>query len=127
MNPNFIFQHNLHVQKIRNDFRDYADFCFKEFGDRVQHWVTLNEPNLSSMFGYAMGTQAPGRCSNYVGNCTEGNSATEPYLVTHHFILSHAASVKLYREKYQVIHSLAYISFCYHRLNSIHITIEVSL
>ncbi|GFY92114.1 beta glucosidase 43 [Actinidia rufa] len=44
---------------------------------------------------------APGRCSNYIGNCTAGDSSTEPYIVTHHLILSHGAAVKLYREKYK--------------------------
>ncbi|KAF2319353.1 hypothetical protein GH714_015002 [Hevea brasiliensis] len=86
---------------IVNDFYDFVDFCFKEFGDRVKHWVTVNEPNLMSIYGYAYGYNAPGRCSDYVGNCTEGNSATEPYIVVHHLILCHAAAVKLYREKYQ--------------------------
>ncbi|GAV78257.1 Glyco_hydro_1 domain-containing protein [Cephalotus follicularis] len=87
--------------KIVNDYRDYAGFCFKEFGDRVKYWVTMNEPNILSEYGYARGSYAPGRCSNYIGNCTEGNSATEPYMVTHNLILSHAAAVKLYREKHQ--------------------------
>ncbi|KAG8650095.1 hypothetical protein MANES_07G001500v8 [Manihot esculenta] len=86
---------------IVNDFSEFVDFCFKEFGDRVKHWATINEPNLMSMYGYAFGFNAPGRCSDYVGNCTEGNSATEPYIVVHHLILCHAAAVKLYREKYQ--------------------------
>ena len=54
------------------------------------------------MGGYVDGTKAPGRCSNYIGNCTHGNSGTEPYIVGHNFLLSHAAAVKLYREKYQV-------------------------
>ena len=26
----------------RDDFRDYAELCFKEFGDRVKHWITLS-------------------------------------------------------------------------------------
>ncbi|GLT60703.1 hypothetical protein SLA2020_334590 [Shorea laevis] len=86
---------------IVNDYRDYVDFCFNEFGDRVKHWVTLNEPNLFAKCGYADGTTAPGRCSDYIGNCTPGNSATEPYLVAHHLILSHATAVKLYRDKYK--------------------------
>ncbi|KAA8520280.1 hypothetical protein F0562_014536 [Nyssa sinensis] len=87
--------------KIVDDYRDYVDFCFKTFGDRVKHWFTLNEPYTFSLNGYATGTMAPGRCSNYIGNCTSGNSATEPYIVAHHLILSHAAGVKLYREKYK--------------------------
>ena len=86
----------------RNDYRDYVDFCFKEFGDRVKFWITVNEPNYFSNDGYATGYRAPGRCSKYIGNCSEGNSATEPYLVVHHLILAHATAVKLYRDKYQV-------------------------
>ncbi|KAG8646348.1 hypothetical protein MANES_10G147500v8 [Manihot esculenta] len=86
---------------IVKDFYNFVDFCFKEFGDRVKHWVTINEANLMSIYGYAYGQNAPGRCSDYIGNCTQGNSATEPYIVVHHLILCHAAAVKLYRQKYQ--------------------------
>ncbi|PSS10022.1 Beta-glucosidase, partial [Actinidia chinensis var. chinensis] len=78
--------------KIVDDYRDYAEFCFKTFGDRVKHWFTLNEPFTFSINGYATGSMAPGRCSNYVGNCTSGNSGTEPYIVAHHLILSHAVA-----------------------------------
>ncbi|XP_019058483.1 PREDICTED: beta-glucosidase 17 isoform X2 [Tarenaya hassleriana] len=53
------------------------------------------------MFGYGYGMTAPGRCSSYVGNCSAGNSATEPYLAAHHLILSHAAAVRRYRQNYQ--------------------------
>ncbi|KAK6250688.1 hypothetical protein SCA6_004693 [Theobroma cacao] len=35
----------------RDDYVDYADFCFKTFGDRVKHWVTMNEPNGWSLGG----------------------------------------------------------------------------
>ncbi|KAF7824503.1 vicianin hydrolase-like [Senna tora] len=87
--------------KIVEDFREYADFCFKTFGDRVKNWVTLNNPLSLSSNGYNGGTVAPGRCSNYVGNCTAGNSATEPYIIAHHLILAHAAAVRLYKKKYQ--------------------------
>ena len=83
------------------DFTDYADFCFKTFGDRVKMWVTMNEPNVMIMNGYDLGHFAPGRCSSYVGNCSAGNSATEPYIATHHLLLAHAATVKLYKDKYQ--------------------------
>ncbi|GAB4842848.1 Beta-glucosidase 17 [Ancistrocladus abbreviatus] len=88
--------------KIVEDFKDFADLCFETFGDRVKHWTTVNEPNLSTWQGYAYGVFAPGRCSDYVGNCSEGNSATEPYIVGHHLLLCHAAAVQLYRQKFQV-------------------------
>ncbi|KAL5549716.1 hypothetical protein UlMin_004947 [Ulmus minor] len=86
---------------IVDDYKDYVEFCFKEFGDRVKFWITLNEPNFFASWGYASGTKAPGRCSNYIGNCSVGNSATEPYIVAHNMILAHATAVKLYRNKFQ--------------------------
>ncbi|XP_077254150.1 beta-glucosidase 12-like isoform X2 [Tasmannia lanceolata] len=89
-------------KKIVDDFYDFANICFNEFGDRVKHWITLNEPNIFSDMGYALGLCAPGRCSKFeAGNCTVGDSATELYLVVHHLLLAHAATVKLYRKRYQ--------------------------
>ncbi|XP_059649139.1 beta-glucosidase 24-like [Cornus florida] len=84
------------------DFRDYADLCFKSFGNRVKKWVTLNEPLAFSHFGYDSGDHPPGRCSSWMqNNCTGGDSSTEPYIVSHNQLLAHAAAVKLYKEKYQ--------------------------
>ncbi|KEH33182.1 putative vicianin beta-glucosidase [Medicago truncatula] len=88
-------------KNIAKDFAVYADFCFKTFGDRVKHWVTLNEPYSYTINGYNGGTFAPGRCSKYVANCTTGDSSTEPYIVAHNLILSHAAAVRVYKRKYQ--------------------------
>ncbi|KAH7528607.1 hypothetical protein FEM48_Zijuj05G0089900 [Ziziphus jujuba var. spinosa] len=87
--------------KVVKDYADYADFCFKTFGDRVKNWYTFNEPRVTSALGYDNGFFAPGRCSKAFGNCTAGNSATEPYIATHNLILAHAAAVQRYREKYQ--------------------------
>ncbi|XP_061341153.1 vicianin hydrolase-like [Gastrolobium bilobum] len=87
--------------KVVTDLQYYADFCFKTFGDRVKHWVTLNEPLSYSLNGYHGGTFAPGRCSKYVGNCTAGDSSTEPYIVGHHLLLAHAAAARLYKKIYQ--------------------------
>ncbi|KAF7824010.1 cyanogenic beta-glucosidase-like isoform X1 [Senna tora] len=88
--------------QIVSDFRDYAELCFKEFGDRVKHWITLNEPRSVSKNGYANGRFAPGRCSAWLNmNCTGGDSATEPYLVSHYQLLAHAASVQVYKIMYQ--------------------------
>ncbi|KAF2319480.1 hypothetical protein GH714_016227 [Hevea brasiliensis] len=64
--------------------------------------MTFNEPWALSGFAYDDGVFAPGRCSSWVNRqCRAGNSATEPYIVAHHLLLSHAAAVQVYREKYQ--------------------------
>ncbi|KAL9260114.1 Vicianin hydrolase-like protein [Drosera capensis] len=68
---------------------------------KVKYWATLNEPNTFSINGYADGIYAPGHCSMYIGNCTSGNSATEPYQVMHNLLLAHASAVKLYKHRYQ--------------------------
>lgn len=81
---------------------DFANLCFKEFGDRVKHWITMNEPWSYSYGGYDAGLLAPGRCSAWMSFCPSGNSGTEPYIVAHNLLLSHAATVKLYKQKYQV-------------------------
>ncbi|CAN0880835.1 Beta-glucosidase 13 [Linum grandiflorum] len=88
--------------RVVGDYRDYVDVCFKKFGDRVKHWITLNEPHSLANGGYAVGTFPPGRCTSTNGRkCDAGDSATEPYIVGHNQLLAHAAVVQLYREKYQ--------------------------
>ncbi|XP_061345443.1 beta-glucosidase 13-like [Gastrolobium bilobum] len=60
------------------------------------------DTTLPNEAGYANGLFAPGRCSKWLPlNCSAGDSSTEPYMVTHHQILAHAAAVKVYRNKYQ--------------------------
>ncbi|KAI5390768.1 hypothetical protein KIW84_075890 [Lathyrus oleraceus] len=89
-------------RRIVDDFRDYAELCFKEFGDRVKHWITINEPWSVSMNAYAFGKFAPGRCSDWLNlNCTGGDSGTEPYLTAHNQLLAHSAAANLYRIKYK--------------------------
>ncbi|KAE9459849.1 hypothetical protein C3L33_08251, partial [Rhododendron williamsianum] len=84
------------------DFADFAELCYKEFGDRVKHWITLNEPLAFVYLGYDLGSLAPGRCSAWMNNdCPAGDSATEPYIVGHHMLLSHGVAAKVYKEKYQ--------------------------
>ncbi|KAF7824486.1 beta-glucosidase 17 isoform X3 [Senna tora] len=80
--------------RIVSDFSYYAEICFKEFGDRVKHWITLNEPLSFTVGGYASGGSPPARCSKWLGpNCNAGDSSTEPYLAAHYQILAHAAAI----------------------------------
>ncbi|KAJ9682745.1 hypothetical protein PVL29_018634 [Vitis rotundifolia] len=88
-------------RRIVEDFANYAEFCFKTFGDRVKHWTTFNEPRVIAALGFDNGINPPSRCSKAFGNCTAGNSATEPYIAAHNMLLSHAAAAQRYREKYQ--------------------------
>jgi beta-glucosidase/6-phospho-beta-glucosidase/beta-galactosidase len=88
---------------IIDSFANYADFVFAAYGDRVKHWLTLNEPWTYSVNGYMVGVHAPGRCSNdpkCVRHGGGGNSSTEPYIVTHNLLLAHAKAAKLYKNKY---------------------------
>nr|XP_025633766.1 beta-glucosidase 11 isoform X1 [Arachis hypogaea] len=89
-------------KKIVRDFTAFANVCFKEFGDRVKHWSTINEGNVFSQGGYDIGFLPPQHCSpSSIFNCSKGNSSTEPYLVTHNMLLAHASAATLYRNKYQ--------------------------
>ncbi|XP_060178689.1 beta-glucosidase 11-like isoform X4 [Lycium barbarum] len=90
-------------RKIIDDFTAYADVCFKEFGDRVLYWTTLNEVNVFTIGGYDIGLSPPNHCSppSGVRPCSMGNSSTEPYIVAHNILLAHSAAVRLYRRKYK--------------------------
>ncbi|PHU24575.1 Beta-glucosidase 44 [Capsicum chinense] len=96
------------------DYMLKRDFCFKMFGDRVKSWFSFNEPRVIAALGYDTGNFAPGRCSKPFGNCTDGDSATVPYIVAHNLILCHASAAQRYREKYsskterKIWHSLGF-------------------
>ncbi len=71
-------------------FADYACVCFEQFGDRVKHWITLNEAWVVSILGHGHGVFAPGRISK-----------DEPYIAGHNLLLAHAKAVDIYRKRYQ--------------------------
>ncbi|KFK40643.1 hypothetical protein AALP_AA2G023200 [Arabis alpina] len=87
--------------EMQTEFGYLADICFKHFGDRVTHWITINEPNQQIIGSYIKGTFPPARCSMPYGNCSQGNSETEPFIAAHNMILAHAKAVQIYRTKYQ--------------------------
>lgn len=69
-------------------FASYAATTADRLGDRVQRWITLNEPMVHMAFGYAFGTHAPGR--------TLGVDALP---VAHHQLLAHAMASRELRER----------------------------
>lgn len=84
---------------IIDSFSKYARFCFERWGSKVKHWITFNEIHTFAISGYMTGVMAPGRCSAPV--CVAGNSDTEPYIVAHHALLSHAHAVDIYRKEFK--------------------------
>lgn len=86
----------------REYFAVYAETCFAKFGDRVKHWITINEPLQTAVNGYGIGIFAPGRYEN---------SSFEPYLAAHHQLLAHAAAVAVYKKKFKAC-SLIYFILC---------------
>lgn len=76
--------------KIADYFEKYANVCFKNFGDRVKNWITLNEPWVVTILGHGEGVFAPGRISK-----------DEPYLAAHQLLRAHGKAVRCYREEYQ--------------------------
>ncbi|MGC1356271.1 MAG: GH1 family beta-glucosidase [Xanthobacteraceae bacterium] len=41
-------------------FADYTDVVAHHYGDRVKRFATVNEPSVFTLFGFALGGQAPG-------------------------------------------------------------------
>nr|QJC45107.1 beta glucosidase 18 [Stevia rebaudiana] len=84
---------------IVEDFVNYADVCFWEFGDRVKNWVTINEPYGFLIPGYVQGIWPPGRG----GNNKDSDPQTEPYIVAYNLLNSHAAAYTKYQQDYKDI------------------------
>ena len=51
-------------------FSDFVACCVKHFGDRVKHWMVLNEPMVFTGAGYFLGVHAPGKkgLSNFLAS-----------------------------------------------------------
>ena len=63
-------------------FADYAEVVARRLGDRVDWWITHNEPWCSAYLGYALGIHAPGLHDKQL--------AVE---AGHHILLSHGLAV----------------------------------
>ena len=67
-------------------FADYAAVVAEALGDRVQRWITLNEPLVVSHLGYRVGVHAPG--------LTDMAAAAAS---THHLLLGHGLATAAVR------------------------------
>lgn len=68
-------------------FRDYAAAMFERLGDRVDMWITINEPWVASMLGHYFGWHAPGL-----------QDAAAAVQAAHHLLLAHGLAVEAFDE-----------------------------
>ena len=71
-------------------FEEYSNIVFREFGDRVKDWITLNEPWVVAIAGHATGEMAPGM---------KGPGILE-YKTAHNLIRAHAKAYRLYKRDF---------------------------
>lgn len=82
---------------FRNHYKDYSDLLFKTYGDRVKHWATFNEQEITAMFNFMHGMQNPS-----AEKCQVTKECKEAYLFIHNSILCHATVANIYNQKYKV-------------------------
>ncbi|CAM3462318.1 beta-glucosidase [Streptomyces albus] len=67
-------------------FADYTEHVAARLGDRVPHWITLNEPAELTLLGYGIGEHAPGR-----------ELLFDALPAAHHQLLGHGLAVRALR------------------------------
>ncbi len=67
-------------------FGEYASIVGERFSDRVQRWITINEPVVLTMLGYGAGIQAPGLQLGF-----------EALPAAHNLLLGHGLAVRALR------------------------------
>ncbi|MFV0463889.1 MAG: GH1 family beta-glucosidase [Nostocoides sp.] len=73
-------------REVADWFAEYAAVVVDALGDRVTHWITLNEPWCSSILAYALGEHAPGH-----------HDGAEALTAAHHLLLAHGRAVPIIR------------------------------
>jgi beta-glucosidase len=71
---------------IVEQFACYTEVVAQRLGDRVKHWITLNEPHVFAYVGHADGRHAPGLRSLSLAN-----------QVAHNALVSHGRAVSVLR------------------------------
>jgi len=67
-------------------FAKFAEVIFGEYGDKVKHWLTINEQNMMVLYGEAIGTVKPGQPKSAL------------YQANHHMMLAQAKANLLCHE-----------------------------
>ncbi|GGM14505.1 GH1 family beta-glucosidase [Deinococcus aerophilus] len=67
-------------------FGEYAAIVAAELGDRVGHFITINEPWVAAYLGHGAGVHAPGH-----------TDLAESFAASHHLLLAHGLGVRAVR------------------------------
>ncbi|KAG7584499.1 Glycoside hydrolase superfamily [Arabidopsis suecica] len=90
-------------RRIIEDFTAFVDVCFREFGEDVKLWTTINEATILAFGSYGEGITM-GHCTPTPSksiNCSTADSSTKTYLAGHNILLAHASASELYKLKYK--------------------------
>jgi len=68
-------------------FADYAQVVVERLGDRISHWMTLNEPQVYVLLGHGKGIHAPGLKLSFA----------DILQISHNSLLAHGKSVQIIR------------------------------
>ncbi|MFM7425473.1 MAG: GH1 family beta-glucosidase [Elainella sp.] len=90
-------------REIANDFADYATVVARELGDRIQHWMTINEIYCFTHIGYGVGQVPPHAPGTVV------NSLQEVWQTSHHALLAHGMACQALRTASPVPCSIALV------------------
>ncbi|KAL5058487.1 hypothetical protein RYX36_030091 [Vicia faba] len=80
-------------------YKDYSELLFKTYGDRVKYWTTINEVEFAALVQYMFNIDN----SSTDQTCRNTKICTQTYTLVHNFLLAHAATSKLYTQKFQAI------------------------
>lgn len=76
------------VRDTAHRFAAYADTVAARLGDRVESWITLNEPAELTLLGYGLGQHAPGK-----------RLVFDALPAAHHQLLGHGLAVRALRAR----------------------------
>jgi beta-glucosidase len=76
------------VRETADAFAEYAEVVAGRLGDRVRHWITVNEPWVIAWLGYGLGLHAPGRTSE-----------ADAVAAGHHLLVAHGRAVEVLRRE----------------------------
>lgn len=76
---------------VEDWFGEYARVAYEHFGDRVKHWITINEPREICYEGYGSTTKAPRINATGIGE----------YLCAKNLVKAHANAYHIYNNEFK--------------------------